>query len=224
MSKKSSIYVEVDSPMIETQHAMFIIEKFLKKNNIKMNLSIAYDYSLNASGVYFPFVKGQEYRIFINPFKCKSEEEIINQDINNQNNEAFCPGSPCDLTSFGIILHEFCHILQYKVYPTIIKDYSKEFPVERFYLNSYSNNEIHDEIAEIMTLYITNPYLLKLISKNHFNFCKKYFKSPISCTEDRCSFIYSGWPIRVKEHLKKDWGITYNISTKKFVRIDNGKV
>lgn len=219
MSKKSSIYVEVDVPIDDTQSAMVLIEKFFKKNNISMNLSIAYDYSSEEAGVYRPFERGQEYRIFVNPSRCKMQEEVGKQDYD----EPYCPGYCADITLFGVTIHEFCHLLQYQVYHTIIPDYGNAFPIERFNLNGYSNHAIHDELAEIMTLYITNPFLLKLISRKHFNFCKKYFKPVVSCTEDKCAFIYKGWPVCVKEHLKKVWGITFNVSTQKFVRIDNGK-
>jgi len=213
MSNKSSIYVEVDVPIEDTQAAMILIERFLKVNNLKMNLSIAYDYESIECGVYRPFEKGQEYRIFVNPSMCKTQEEVSKQDFE----EPFSPGYCADVTLFGVTIHEFCHLLQYQTYPTIIKDYGEAFPTERFNLNGYSNNEIHDELAEIMTLYLTNPYLLWLISKPHFKFCKKYFKSPIACSEQRCTFIYKGWPVSVKEHLKSKWGISYNISTKKFM-------
>lgn len=215
MSKKSSIYVEVDVPIEDTQVAMVLIERFLKTNNLKMNLSIAYDYESEECGVYRPFEKGQEYRIFVNPSICKTQEEVSKQNFE----EPFSPGYCADVTLFGVTIHEFCHLLQYKICPTMIKDYGEAFPTERFNLNGYSNNEIHDELAEIMTLYITNPYLLWLISKTHYNFCKKYFKSPIACSEKRCAFIYKGWPASVKEHLKDKWGIVYNISTKKFVKV-----
>ena len=217
--RKSSIYVEVDIPSEDVHAAMVIIARFLEKNNLKINLSISYNYEMEECGVYRPFEKGQEYRIFVNPSKCKTQEDVIKQEFE----EPFAPGSPCDITIFGIIIHEFCHLLQYRTYPSIIKNYGETFPTERLNLNEYSNNEIHDEIAEIMTLYITNPYLLKLLSKLHFDFCKKYFKSPISCSPKRCAFIYKGWPLSVKEYLKDKWGIAYNIATKKFVR-SNEKV
>jgi len=216
---KKKIWVEVDVPLDDTQAAIILIEKFLKKNKININLSIAYDFSSVEAGLYKPFEKGQKYRIFVNPLICKNQNEVEKQDFE----EPYCPGSLQDITLFGITIHEFSHLLQYQIYPTIIQDYIKKFPIQRLYLNEYSNNEIHDELAEIQTLYITNPYLLKLISKPHFNFCKNYFKSSVTCSLNRCAFIYKGFPIKVKEHLKNKWGIIYNHFSKKFVRIDNGK-
>lgn len=212
MSKKNSIYVEVGVPLGDTQAAITIIDRFLKKNRLKINISIAYDFSSVEAGVYRPFEKGQEYRIFVNPSVCKTHDEIENQD----GDEPYCPGSLQDMTLFGVTIHEFSHLLQYQVYPTIIKDFIKEFPTQRLYLNRYSNHEIRDELAEIQTLYITNPYLLKLISKPHFNFCKRYFKPAVACSLKRCAFIYKGFPIQVKEHLKNNWGISYNYFLEKF--------
>jgi len=215
MILKNSIYVEVDVAIEDTRVAMVLIHRLLAKNKIQMNLSIAYDYSSTECGCYRPFEKGQEYRIFVNPSKCKTQEEVTKQDFD----EPFSPGYCADVTLFGVTIHEFCHLLQFKTYPSIVKDYGETFPLERFNLNNYSNHEINDELAEIMTLYITNPYLLKIISNPHFNFCKKYFKSPVACSLSRCFLIYKGWPTSVKEHLKHQWGIAYNISLKKFVRV-----
>lgn len=213
----NQILVEIDAPMDDTSSAIVLIERTLEKNNIKSKLSIAYDFDLDACGCYYPKEKSQANRIFVNPSNCKTQEDIHAQNWI----EPFCPGSPCDMTLFSVTIHEFCHFLQYKVYPTIIKDFSKEFPTTRFYLNQYCNNEIKDELAEIMTLYLTNPYLLRLISKPHFNFCKKYLKSPVECSLKRCVTIYNGFPIPVKEHLEKHWKIVFDADKQKFVKVEN---
>jgi hypothetical protein len=123
------------------------------------------------------------------------------------------------LTHFGVILHEFCHLLQYKVYPNIIESFLKEFPTERFYLNNYCNNEVVDELAEIMTLYLTNPYLLKRISRKHWLFCQKFFKSPIACSAQKCYNVYEMFPIMVKEHMKKHWKLTYDYNKQTFINL-----
>lgn len=217
--KKNKIVVEVDAPMEDTNASMVLIERLLKLNKIKMDLSIAYDFDTGDCGNFFPKSKIHAYRIFINPSNCKTTADIDTQNWN----EPFCPGYCADLTLFGVTIHEFCHLLQYRAFPTIIKAYRKEFPTERFYLNGYCNNEIRDELAEIMTLYIVNPYLLKLISEKHFEFCEKRFKSPVDCTIERCFFIFNGFPIPVKEHLKNHWKIVYNMNKKQFEKVTNGK-
>jgi hypothetical protein len=207
-------FVEVDTPHLDTFHAMYLIDKLAKKNDLDFDLSIAYDFAELEAGVYFPTKKKHSHRIFVNPLNCKLQDEI---DANEE--EPFYPGYSKDISLFGVVLHEFCHFLQHIIYTTIIKDYKEAFPIERFYLNEYSGNEIHDELAEIMTLYITNPYLLKLISKNHWKFCNKYFKSPVSCSTQRCAHIYKGFPIHIKKDMKERWKIVYNISSEKFERL-----
>lgn len=211
---KNKIIVEINVPIEDTLLAMGLIDKFLVKNNITMKLSIAYDFELDCCGMYLPEEKGQEFRIFINPLKCKRFEEIEKQDWT----EPYSPFSPCDITGFGVVIHEFTHLLQYRYFKNIIPDFIREFPENRFYLNNYSNHEICDELAEIMTLMITNPYLLKLISKEHFDFCKRHFKSPVICNSKKCFTMYESFPIQVKENLIKKWGIVYDYQKKDFVR------
>jgi hypothetical protein len=216
---KNNIVVEIDVPMEDTQVAMFVIDNVMSVNNLKMDISIAYDYDMEGLGMYFPNLKDQGYRVFVNPMNCKTQDDIDN----NTWREPFCPGYTADLTLFGVTIHEFCHLLQYKAYPDIVIEYVKQFPTERFYLNDYSNNELFDELAELMTVYISNPYLLKLISKKHFNFCKSFFKSPMPCSLKKFRSIYNGFPIHVKEHMKKKWNLVYDHCQDIFVRSDDGK-
>ena len=210
--------IEVAVPMEDTLAAMYLIDKLLTKNRIRMPLTIAYDFSIDECGTYHPKEPKDAYKIFVNPLQCKSKDDVAAQ---TQSTEPFCPGYCADLTLFGVTIHEFCHLLQYRSYPKITMEYCKNFPTERFYLNGYCNNTLQDELAEIMTLYITNPYLLCLVSKPHFKFCKTFFKSPITCSIERCFFIYDNWPIIVKEHLKNKWKIVYDMSQKEFKKIND---
>lgn len=217
MKNDISIVVDIETPLKDTKSAIQIITKLLIINNLKMELSISYDYEYEESGLYLPNQKGKSHKIFVNPLNCSTEDELMD----NMTTEPSYPGYCADSTLFGVIIHEFCHILQYQIYKDIIPEYGKCFPIERLYLNEYSNENLFDELAEIMTLYITNPYLLKMISKKHWSFCKKFFKSPITCSESRCSIIYNKFPIHIKHHMKDKWGITYDYNIEKFVRIDN---
>jgi len=214
--KKNNIKVEIDSPFTETVIAMELIKKFLQKNKIQLELSIAYDFNADFAGLFMPNEHKDKHfaRIYINPNKCKSFQESQTEEFE----EPFAPGYCVDLTMFGIILHEFSHVLQFKVYREILDDFAEAFPTERFNLSNYCNNEIHDELAEVMEFYISNPYLLRLVSKPHFDFCKKYFKSPVACTIQRCYTIYHGFPFYVKQDLKEKWGIVFNIKTNEFQR------
>lgn len=213
------VRIEVATPLDETDSALGLIVMLLEKNGIDMHLKMAYDFECPEMGFY---INQDELRstIFINPSKCKKRGEICDGTLK----EIGYPGYVADQSVFGVTIHEFCHVLQFEVYDTILDDYAKEFPTERLYLNEYCNNEFHDELAEIMSLYITNPLLLKMISKPHWRFCKKYFKSPVACSIKRAYEIYHVFPIRVKENLREKWGIVYNEHTNKFEKVeDNGE-
>lgn len=221
--KTSNIRVEVNTPIHDTYIAMIIIDRFLKANKIKIDLVISYDYDMSDMGL-FPFLKKETinpvtlnpvYRVFINPHLCKTQNDCTK----NITGEPYCPGYTSDLSIFGVTVHEFTHVLQYKTHKGILKDFVKTFPTERFYLNDYCNNQIHDESAEILTLFITNPYLLKLISESHWRFCKKYFKSATPCTSKKSAHIYRGFPIHVKDDLRSKWRIVYDESENKFVKL-----
>lgn len=205
---------EVECPHDDILNAICLIDITLEKNDINIDLAVSYDYSFDGCGEYRPDGGEDNFRIFVNPDNC------IKNNEDDQEDEISYSGSPSDSSLFGVTIHEFCHVLQWQVYPNMIKHYLEEFPTERLYLNDYSNNEICDELAEIMTLYITNPYLLKIISTKHWKFCKKYFKAPVPCSLKASKNIYHGFPIRIKENLKKKWGITFDHNEEKFVKVD----
>jgi hypothetical protein len=218
IKKMKEVPVLVDVPLHETNAAIQIIQRFKKKNNIDFELFVAYDFSMEEMGVYYykrknnqPFSKENDMRkfIFTNPLICKVLGE-------SDESEVFYSGYCSDYTLFGVTIHEFCHYLQTMQYPKIIDEFIETFPSERFYINEYCNNEIRDEIAELMTLYIVNPMLLKLISIRHWKFFNQRFKSPIPCNDQKSFEIYEGFPIHVKKELSIKWGVTFNHKTRKF--------
>jgi len=200
----------------ESYLAIKLIERLLIKNNINRVLRIAYDFDCDDGGYYYPLMKTDT--IFVNPDNCYNLRQYNNDDARPEN--MFYPGYVCDYTIYGTILHEFSHFLCFQVYKNIIDDYKKEFPNKRLYLNSYSNAEIDEEIANTITLYISNPYLLKLISEKHFKFFKSFFKTPRPISSNNCFLIYQKFPIHVKNELKTKWGIIYNFQNKQFEKIE----
>lgn len=209
--KNVNINVDVDNPIFETAVAMELITKLAKKNKISFDLTISYDFATDDMGFYLPNSFTHKHKIFINPHNCKS---LI--DADECFDEPFYHGYTADITIFGVTIHEFSHYLSMTVFPNMLKDFRYAFPTTRLYLNDYSNNDLRDELAEILTIYITNPYLLKLISKNHWEFCKNYFKSPVACSVKKCYEIYQDFPVHVKEHMAMRWGYIYNICSEKF--------
>jgi len=211
-----SVKVSIISPHSRTCAAVLLIKKLLKINKIKLNVEIIYHYNLldkedhnePLAGVYIPERKS---KIFINPDECK--------ELDTASKEHFFYGYCDDYTIFGVTIHEFCHLLTTEVFPKMEKNYIEQFQVDRLYLNSYSDTDTDEEMIEAMTLYITNPLLLKLISEHHWTFFRKYFKSPLPTTTDKFYKIYKEYPLEIKEHLKEKWHIVYNIKKKKFEKI-----
>lgn len=212
---KTKTSVSILNPQNDILIVMALLEKFKQKNNLQFNLDIVEDFTIEEMGVCFPYNQPKksnphQYKIYINPNNC----EIITEDSD------FCLGYVKDLSIFGVTIHEFAHILSFNIYKGMIDNYKKTFPTDRFYLNDYSNYTIDDEIAEVIMLEMTNPYLLKLISKPHHDFLSSYFTSPVPCTKTRCSIIYDDFPIKCKENLKKKFGIVYNATNRKFEKIE----
>lgn len=210
------IEIGIEKFHYESYMAIKLIKKILVKNNITKIIKIKYDFECGDGGYYYPLLNNDT--IFINPDNCYNLREYNEEDSSQKN--TFYPGYACDNTIFGTILHEFSHFLCYKVYKTLLADYKSEFPVTRLYLNAYSNFEIDEELANLMTLYISNPYLLKLISVDHYKFLKKVFKTARPCSSKTCYQIYQRFPIHVKNELKNKWGIIYNFDDKKFERVE----
>jgi len=202
-----SIYIQ--TPHTETLIAINLLNRLFKINKIKASLSIVYDYSLEYRGIYFLNNKNE---VVVNPINC-ADLSTGGTDIEQK----FYYGYSNDISLVSVILHESCHWLSHKIYKTIVDDFAQAFPTTRLYLNNYSAEpDYAEEITEIMTLYLTNPFLLKMISKEHYEFLKKYFKSPTPTTQNKCFLIYSNWPAEVKTQLGTKWGIYYNIDKNKF--------
>lgn len=200
------ITITLEVPHVECLIAISLIEKLFKINDIKKNIEICYDYSLEDRGLYYT---GTD-KIYVNPLNCI--------DLNCTNNENKCYfGYTNDLSIIGVIIHEFCHFLADRIYKNITEDFASTFSTTRLYLNDNSNvKDFSEELAEIMTLYISNPLLLKMISKPHYDFLKIYFKSCIASTTKRFFEIYSNFPSEVKKELFEKWRITFNIDKNKF--------
>jgi hypothetical protein len=209
MQQQCEITSSIFNPDEPVYVALKLIERFSKINKVKIKIDVALDWNMPEAGIYYCQNKKYKNKIFINPKNCGSITDATDYYI----------GYSKDITIFGVILHEFSHFLCYQVYPTLINDYKKYFATERLYLNDYSNNEIRDEIAEIMTLYFTNPFLLKLISKKHIQFFKKYFKSISPCSYRHMLMMYQDYPIPVKEDMIKRWNIIFDEYTAFFKKI-----
>lgn len=203
-----TIKVSIRNPHSMLNSAIKLIEKLKSKNKIDFSLEIIYDYQLMEDNEPIKGVYYNDFKIYVNPSECETDPTKYSS----------C-GYTNDLSLFGVTIHEFCHFLAEKIYPKMTSDYKKMFPTERFYLNDYSDYTLDDEIAEAMTLYITNPYLLKLISKDHWKFFRNYFLSPVPCTQKKFFAIYQTYHQIIKLDLQERWKISYNFEKNRFEKL-----
>ncbi len=171
----------------EINRALKLIEKFESKNKIKFNLEIHIDLDTTNCG-YFNW---GESIIYLNPNLCSEPK-----------NSAY--GYTNDYGISGVILHEFSHFLDdyYDLtseYMELVDDYG------HCYLNSYSKTDLVEELAEVINLYLTNPYLLKIINTTQYLWIKSKFKSPSVCSNKEIVRKWNTWNKKTKNNCKKRW-------------------
>jgi len=189
-----------------------LIKRFKEKNKINFDLTINIDFLLDDSGVYFP---SNPKHIFVNPdlaIYTIGEDDIKTKSYHGYIN---------DCSVLGNVMHEFAHFLCYEIYKGIVDDYGKEFPrqKDRLYLCEYSNENIDEEIAEIIRLYLLNPLLLKLIDDKVYNFFRKRFKSTSPTSQKHTIQMVDDFPIDIKNELNDKWNIVHDVYINKIIKL-----
>jgi hypothetical protein len=211
MVKQNNITFDVFEIDTSLFTAAKTINCFIKRNKIDLQLKIEIDMDCEKGNCgYYSFAKDDEYKIFINPLLCESSTD--------KDSDHF-PCSYNDLSMYGTAVHEFCHLLSNTQYKGITEHFKELFATTRLFLNNNSAREADEEFCEACVVYITNPYLLKLISVDHWRFFNVYFKASVSCSEKTCRKFYDNFPFKVKETLKDKWNIIQNAKTLKIERV-----
>jgi len=188
-----------------------LIKKFKKKNEIEFDLKINLDYKMSDCGLYEDDIPGE---IFVNPdLAVRSDNTKDTKDLKTYS------GYIIDWSLLGITMHEFGHYLCSEVYDGIVDDYIEEFPINRLYLGEYSNENVYEEMAEIIRLYMLNPLLLKMIGENVYEYMKSWFKSPTPITQKYAVMVIEKFPTFIKEELKEKWKLVHNIHLNKIVKV-----
>lgn len=184
--------IKIVKPDKNFKEANRLIDRLKLINNHKYNITICIDYSIKDAGLYYP---DDPYKILINPENC---QKTINS----------LPGYTNDKTTFGVILHEFAHFLSMIYFKNFVTLYELEFE-KKLIISHYKEckHDIEEEIADVLILYISNPYFLRLISEEHYKFIKHFFKSPTPCTKKRFINIYRNFPESTKQKIKEKWNI-----------------
>lgn len=171
--------------------AIKLIDKFLSRNNIDIKYSITLDYSMQSFGQFNPSKKNE---ISLNPSAFyDTKKELPHAKYYST-----------DFSLLAVAVHEFCHLLDEKT--NLLKRYQETFP-EKIIINKNSEVDRREELAEVLALYILNPYLVKSINKNIFDFFKTLFESPTPNTMSYFVRKWESWPDKIKKLCNDNWGI-----------------
>lgn len=198
--KKLEIKIIVVSPAKQIKKALILIEKFRNKNNIPFNkLNLKFDNEDKDLGHYFYKSNIKSCTIFINPEQCYRQEML---GFKNH---------PDDLSLSSVTIHEFSHFLDDIL--NIEKQYKKmSFTKSKFYINVWSKYSKIEEIAEMISLFILNPYLLKLIDIERFEFLKNKMKlkTVLQCNTIGFFKIYKEWCPEAKKDIRERFHLIIN--------------
>lgn len=171
--------------------AIKIIDKFLTINDLDIKYSITLDYSLKDFGVFYPDSKSE---ITINP----------SQFYDTSLEDPHSYGYSCDFDLISVCLHEFFHMLDCRL--GLSEKYRARFK-EKFILNDNSNKNRYEELVEALRIFALNPFFLKLINREVFDFFCIQFQSPTPITKKNFLVKYKSWPKEIRELCLKQWGI-----------------
>ena len=94
-------------------------------------------------------------------------------------------------------MHEFGHYCDDR-FNLLDKYLQMEFKSD-IDLNEYASTSKMEELAELLSLYFVNPYLLKYINIERFNWVKNFFKSPSPNSSKRFISLFNNWPKDIKK-------------------------
>lgn len=181
--------IKVKKAPKQLMEAIRLIDKFCKKNDIAIDYSVELDYSLeDCYGCFGNTINS--FTVRINPSKIG--------DVSD------CKGYLEDYSLFGVVIHEMSHL--FIKHLNLLKEYKKEFP-EKLIINANSSLSNDEEFAEVFSLYLTNPYLLKNIDKHAFEFMKELFHSPTTCSKKKYDEIASKWKKEYVDKCFSKWNI-----------------
>lgn len=190
------IKIQIKKPEREVQDVSKLIEAFLEKNSLNTNLTIVLDYSLSDCGIYYYWESTKSgkrhnpHRLHINPNECQYSHVRT----------ASSYGYTEDFTLAGVILHEFSHYIDNRL--LLHDDFKSELII-----NPNCKKDTKERLAELLRLYLSNPYLLYLISEETFSWFKNLMHNPTPCSKEKFLSVYSNWTPKVRRECKKKWKI-----------------
>ncbi len=171
--------------------AIRLINKLLTLNDLHFKYSLNLDYKSKNYGEFDP-QKAND--IYLNPAAF----------YNTSKEDPHALYFSTDYSIYAVSIHEFSHLLDAKF--NILDKYKIEFS-DKLILNQNSESSRSEELAEVMSLYILNPYLLKLIDKSRYIFLRDIFISPTVCRKSNFISKWTNWPDKIKDLCAERWKI-----------------
>ena len=190
----STTQIQVAEPGKEVEKAARLIETYKEKNDNKSKVIIMLDLKTEYLGYFLYESHHRRVCIYVNPVSCEMEQE------------SGITGHPEDKGVCNTIMHEWGHFVDDKL--NLAKEYKKKkWNIKNLYVTRYAktSGELCEEIAELLALYFTNPYYLKLIDKERFDWFKSKFKSPAPCGKSTFMKYYNNWPKKIQNKTTKQW-------------------
>jgi len=198
--RKYSTSVSILSYGTSLNRGLTIIEKFKKVNGIDFELEIKLDFDDPNLGYLWYSDQKKVKVIYINPLRC----------TNLKKNNLY--GYPKDNSICSTISHEFGHFLDLKL--KLLEPYNtEEFTNKKLILTKYAREDLKEELADLIAVYLINPYCIKLLDKERYDWLRTKFKSPSPCGLKTFMNYYNVWP-----GTKQRWFCdTYNLKLSKDV-------
>jgi len=191
--KKPTTKVSIHSYGRGITKGLKLIDRFKQINNLQFDLEIKLDFQEPDLG-YFNY-DPKEKVIFINPIRCSNKPKKNDME-----------GNPKDNSIHATICHEFGHFLDLKL--RLLAEYrKKDFTLKSLIMTKWGKKHVIEELADLITLYLTNPYCLKLIDKERFMWIKSKFKSPSPCGKKFFINCFCGWKSKARKKFRDTYGI-----------------
>ena len=115
---------------------------------------------------------------------------------------------PYDLRMNNVVIHEYCHFLD-DIYDILDKYKKQNF--NKFFIKYINEKE---EIAELLTIFVLNPYLLKILDLNRYKFFSNMFKPINPCSIESFFREYSKWSEHDKMVFRKIYKLKIDVKKK----------
>lgn len=171
--------------------AIKLIERFKKLNMLKFDIEIILDYSQTDPGQYHYYPKVRRNKLYVNPDLCTTDFKL---------------GYVNDCSTFTVIIHEFCHFIDYNIIKLFDK-YKKLFPNNELIINLNCTSSLEEAFTELFSLYVINPYFLKHIDPARYYFFTEHILSPSPVTTRKFLSYYKNWTQPAKIECKKTWNL-----------------